>query len=56
MLLGIDQSGNFNENEYNAAFKLFNRTVIYPIQKEIKNALKPILDIDIAPFSTELLD
>lgn len=56
MLLGIDQSGNFNENEYNAAFKLFNRTVIYPIQKEVKNALKPILDIDIAPFSTELLD
>ena len=56
MLLGIDQSGNFNENEYKSAYRLFNRTVITPIQKMITKALSPVVDIKIIPFETDLLD
>lgn len=56
MLLGIDQSGNFNENEYNSAYKLFNRTVVLPIQKKIITALKPILNVFVKPFEMDLLD
>lgn len=56
MLLGIDQSGNFNENEYNSAYKLFNRTVVMPIQKMIIKALSPVVSVKIIPFEIDLLD
>lgn len=56
MLLGIDQSGNFNENEYNSAYKLFNRTVVYPMQQTLVQALSPIIKVQIKPFKIDLLD
>ena len=56
MLLGIDQSGNFNENEYKSAYKLFNRTVVMPIQKMIVKALSPVINVKITPFEIDLLD
>lgn len=45
----------FNSEEYESSFKLFNRTVILPLQKIIKNTFAEIYDdeeaLSITPFS-----
>lgn len=55
VLFGINYSSGFNENEFNEAFKLYNRTVVYPIQKEIVNSFDKIFNMDgsitIMPFN-----
>lgn len=55
VLFGINYSSGFNENEFNEAFKLYNRTVVYPIQKEIVNSFDKIFNVDgsitIIPFN-----
>lgn len=54
-LFGINYSSGFNENEFNEAFKLYNRTVVRPIQKEIIDTFDKIFgvkgSITIEPFS-----
>lgn len=42
----------FNNEEYESTFKLFNRTVIKPIQRELINVMKAFdCEIEITPFS-----
>ena len=46
----------FNEQEFNESFKLYQKTVIAPMQKKIERALKKVMgleDINILPFSLE---
>ena len=46
----------FNEQEYEAAFKLYNRTMIAPVQKNIQNVFAKILGQDvikIRPFNIQ---
>lgn len=55
-LIGLPtETTGFNSQEYESAFKLFNRTQIAPIQREITKALDDILgeenSITITPFS-----
>jgi len=53
-LAGIaTESLGFNNEEYESAFKLFNRTVIMPVQTMIAEALQSIYDCNlrITPFS-----
>lgn len=57
-LCGIaTESNGFNSEEYNSSFKLFNRTVVRPIQKRICNAFDIIFGkqnvVTIKPFSFE---
>jgi len=59
-LFGIPtKTTGFNEQEYNQAYKLFNKSVIQPIQKKIKRAFDKIFDtkdaITIIPFSMDAL-
>ena len=60
VLFGINYSSGFNENEFNEAFKLYNRTVIKPIQKDIIDTFDKIFNtkssITIKPFSLEATD
>lgn len=60
VLFGINYSSGFNENEFNEAFKLYNRTVIKPIQKDIIATFDKIFNtkssITINPFSLETTD
>ena len=60
VLFGINYSSGFNENEFNEAFKLYNRTVIKPIQKDIVDTFDKIFNtkssITIKPFSLEATD
>ena len=56
ILFGIDQEKTgFNANEYASAFRLFNKTVIEPMQKTIVRAFDKIFDekesITIEPFT-----
>lgn len=54
-LFGIPTANGFNQEEYEAAFKLFNRTVVRPMQQDICYAFDRILGLDnslsIDPFS-----
>lgn len=55
ILFGLDQHNTgFNSQEYAEAFKLFNHTVIKPIQNKIKTVFDKIFDTDefltIAPY------
>lgn len=57
-LFGIPTEGTgFNSEEYESAFKLFNRTMVRPIQKKIADAYDLIFgvagSITIQPFSLE---
>lgn len=56
-LCGIESNQNgFSETQYNEQFKIFNRTVIYPIQKMIVRELTKIFGNDyftIKPFSID---
>ena len=57
-LFGIaTESNGFNSEEYESAFKLFNRTVIQPIQRRILDAFERVMDekgvVSIKPFSME---
>ena len=52
-----NQTTGFNEQEYASSFKLYNRTVVRPIQNAIADAFDKILgqtgSITIEPFSIE---
>lgn len=39
-LFGLAESSGFNQEEYDGAFRLFNRTMVIPVQKRIINALE----------------
>lgn len=54
-LFGIPtETTGFNEQEYESAFKLFNRTVIKPVQGLITRTFeKQELDVTFSPFSLE---
>lgn len=55
-LAGIaTESNGFNSEEYESSFKLFNRTVIKPLQKMLKRGFAKIYEngINITPFSLE---
>lgn len=59
-LFGIPtKTTGFNEQEYNQAYKLFNKSVIQPVQKKIKRAFDKIFGtkdaITIIPFSMNAL-
>ena len=55
VLFGLNYSSGFNEQEFNEAFKLYNRTVVRPIQVEIVDTFDKIFgmkgSITITPFS-----
>lgn len=56
ILFGIDQEKTgFNANEYASAFRLFNKTVVEPLQNKIKSAFDRIFNtknsIEINPFT-----
>lgn len=57
MLLGIAQEGiGFNVQEYSSAFKLFQRTVIQPLQQEVCEIVDDIFgegSITISPFTID---
>ncbi|MCM1503399.1 MAG: phage portal protein [Bacteroidales bacterium] len=59
-LFGIPTEGTgFNSEEYEQSFKLFNRTVIRPMQKSIVNAFRDIFGMEclvIDPFSLDDAD
>lgn len=57
-LFGIaTESNGFNSEEYESAFKLFNRTIVQPIQRKIVEALEKVLGVQgviaIEPFSLD---
>lgn len=54
-LFGIPtETTGFNEQEYESAFKLFNRTVIRPVQNLLVNSFKKQdIEISFEPFSLE---
>lgn len=56
-LFGIGTAQGFNNEEYEAAFKLFNRTMVQPIQRQIIESLERILGrpgvLTISPFTIE---
>lgn len=57
-LFGIPtESNGFNAEEYEQSFRLFNRTMVFPIQQRIIDALDRVLDIKgsitIEPFSID---
>lgn len=57
ILLGLnDTNGGFNSEEFAEAFKLFNKTVISPIQKDIIDSMEKVLGkgcIEFKPFQIE---
>lgn len=60
-LFGINSdSTGFNEQEFNSSFKLYNRTMIKPMQKEICDTFDKIFgmknSITITPFSLDTAD
>lgn len=56
-LFGLAESSGFNQEEYEGAFKLFNRTMVVPVQKRIIAALEYITGVQGAfvfePFTME---
>ena len=54
-LFGLPTATGFSTEEYEQAFKLYNRTVVRPIQKILVRTIKTITgkDIVITPFSLE---
>lgn len=55
-LIGINKENiGFNSQEFSEAFKLYNRTVIRPLQKMLKNSVMKLTDkeIEIIPFTIE---
>lgn len=60
-LFGIaTETTGFSQQEYSEAYKLFNKTVIKPLQNKIKNAFGKIFNnenvIEIIPFSLDALE
>lgn len=56
VLFGLPtENSGFNDQDFQEAFKLTNRTVVQPIQKIIKNTLKYLssADINIIPFTID---
>lgn len=54
--LPFDSTG-FNSQEYDSIFKLFNRTMIMPVQRRIVSTFaKQGIDVKIKPFTLELAD
>ena len=53
----MTETTGFNEQEFAEAFKLYNRTVVKPIQKVIVDAFDKIFGVDgsitITPFNLE---
>ena len=46
----------FNSQEFSESFKVFNRTVVMPVQQKIIDAINRILNVDavaIEPFTLE---
>ena len=61
ILFGIPKKNiGFNQQEYNEAYKLFNKTVIKPLQKKIVKSFNKIFGIDksiiITPFAMDALE
>jgi len=57
MLFGIYQeSSGFNDQDYQQAFKLFNRTCILPVQRLICNAFKAIFGEDVLTIKPFTID
>lgn len=54
-LFGINLNTGFSTQEYDEAFRLYNRTVIRPIQNVIKTSIERILNkkINITPFTLD---
>ena len=54
-LFGLAESSGFNAEEYDGAFKLFNRTMVQPVQAEILDSFAEVLGMDntikIEPFT-----
>lgn len=44
------ETTGFSEQEYNESFKLYNRTVVRPIQNKIKNCFEQIFNEDVLSF------
>ena len=44
------ESLGFSQEEYDSAFKLFNRTVVQPIQKDIAEAFQTIFGSEVITF------
>lgn len=57
VLLGYNANSGLGETEYNSIYKLFNRTTVYPIQKQIITTINQLSDwkISIVPFNIDLL-
>ena len=53
----MTESTGFNEQEFSESFKLYNRTVVRPIQRNISNTLDKIFgmegSITITPYSID---
>jgi hypothetical protein len=53
----MTESTGFNEQEFSESFKLYNRTVVRPIQRNISNTLDKIFGMDgsitITPYSID---
>lgn len=56
-LFGLAESSGFNAEEYEGAFKLFNRTMVVPVQKRIIAALESLTGVKgafiIEPFTMD---
>lgn len=56
-LFGLAESSGFNQEEYAGAFKLFNRTMVQPIQAEIIDGIEAVLGesgiVSILPFTMD---
>lgn len=55
-LFSVAMSTGFSSEEYNEAFKLFNRTMVLPIQRSILDAFRSVLGeevVTIIPFTLE---
>lgn len=51
-LFGIDLSTAFSQQEYKETFKIFNKSVIQPLQKDVIDAVRPVFgEIEITPFT-----
>ena len=51
-LFGLDLSTGFNKTEYQEAFKVFNKSVIQPLQKDVVDAIRPVFgEVLIKPFT-----
>lgn len=51
-LFGIaTENLGFSSEEYESSFKLFNKTMIQPIQRKMVGALQPLMNIQIKPFT-----